>query len=158
MTTIITGTQIRALQLGIQVTKEWDTTTGESSIFTITGGPVYVTSLFGHVTVAFGANATNTKIVYDCTAAGPADLDLCIATATASTAIETLLTLSGVVGDSLQFATGVAALTPAELQTAPFIFLPGAIHVNQTADQGVGHVTWYLHYIPITSLSAVAAA
>lgn len=158
MTTIIQGNQLRNIAFGVHVTKEWDTTTGETTLFNITGGLVYVSFFVGEITVAFGANATNSKIVYDCTDAGPADLDLCIATATASLTIGTLLTLDGAVGSSLQFADGVAALTNAELPNQGWVFKAGAIHMNQTADQGVGHVTWHLCYIPISDNAAVAAA
>ena len=136
------------------------------NLFTITGGPIKITSLFGHVTAAF-AGAAATPLLSLTPAGGVANAIAVIAVA-AAFALNTLLIWDG----SLTAVSGVLRATPAlghnqstdSIGTAAtasswagsIFAIPGVISVvNAGAADATGVVDWYLTYIPLTSVSNV---
>jgi hypothetical protein len=158
MTVLIQGSQLRALLLGVRVSKgPVDTANGTTDLFTITGGRVVITSLLGKVTTAFGATPANAKIVYDPTAAGTS-FDLCTAVAVASDAIGQTYTLAGdVETPGALLVAGEVGQANAVL-TKPLALDNGTIELNLSADPGVGASLWTVTYIPLDDGAAVAAA
>ena len=135
-------------------------------IFTISGGPVKIISLFGHVTAVFaGANAIP-LITY-----GAANA-LCVVAVAAAFALNSLLVWDG----SLTAVSGVlratAALahsqssdsvgTPASAEswTGPIFCIPGNLNIVNVggADDATGVVDWYIEYVPMTQDALVLAA
>ena len=134
-------------------------------IFTIAGGPVKITSMFGHVTAVFaGANAIPLICIG---AANP----LCVVAVAAAFALDSLLVWDG----SLTAASGVLRETvnllhsqssdsvgtpgTAESWTGPILCMPGIItivNVGGAAD-ATGVVDWYLSYIPLVQAASVVA-
>jgi hypothetical protein len=156
MTVLIQGSQLRALLLGVRVQgASKDTANGETTLFTITGGRVLVTSIVIEVTTAFGATTSNTKLVFDPTATG-ADTDLCATADLASDAIGSLYSITGDYSDALQ--VGLLTLESPAMIQKPILLSEGEIHWNASADPGVGAYFATLTYIPLDDGAAVAAA
>lgn len=134
-------------------------------IFTIAGGPIKITSMFGHVTAVFaGANAIP-LITY-----GAANA-LCVVAVAAAFALNSLLVwdgsltaVSGVLRATAALAhsqsTGsVGTAATAESWAGPILCLPGQINIVNAggAADATGVVDWYLSYIPLTSNATVVA-
>jgi len=134
-------------------------------IFTIAGGPVKITSMFGHVTAVFaGANAIPLITI------GAANA-ICVVAVAAAFALNSLLVWDG----SLTAVSGVLRATAALLHSqstgsvgtaataeswaGPILCMPGIVtivNVGGAAD-ATGVVDWYLSYIPLTSAATVTA-
>lgn len=158
MTTLIAGDQLRTLLYGSKVDKATGVVAnGVTSLFTIAGGRVVVTSLVGRVTTAIGATASNCKLTYNPTAAGTS-FDLCTAVAIASDAVEQTYYIAGnvatpgalLVGGEVGQANGIFA--------SPYILQAGVLEQNLSADPVGGAITWSLTYIPYDSGASIVAA
>lgn len=158
MSVYISPAGIRSTLLGVRVkTGTFNTPNGEQSLFTVAGGRIAMTSIVGEVTTAFGAVASNTKLVYDITAAGPADVDLCAVADTASAAVGTLFTITGTPATAMQITAGGVAPSSVVLAN-PIIMLPGVIHWNAAADPGNGALHFTMTYVPLDDEATVTAA
>ena len=133
------------------------------NIFTIAGGPIKITSMFGHVTAVFaGANAIPLITL------GAANA-LCVVAAAAAFALNALLVwdgsltaVSGVLRATAalshsQSSDSIGTAASAESWAGTILCMPGAINIVNVggAADATGVVDWYLSYIPLTSGSAV---
>lgn len=159
MTAILQGYQLREIGFGVQVTKSW-TLPGSATtqtLFTASGGLVYVTSLVGQVTTLIGSTATTLSLGLGApTVGGTLDTDG-IATATAITSAEvgclfTPQASSGLGGALNAIALAGSAVFPA----APFIINSATITATTSANAGGGVIKWYLTYIPLDTGATVA--
>lgn len=157
MTTIIQGNQLRKLVLGTQVANTAGKTVPQnatSTIFTVAGGRVAITSLVGKVTTVIGGTTPSAKLVATPTV-GSAN-DLCTATAITGDEVGTQYSIPGPTGSALGVSgTGSGGVTG---QTAPVIVAAGTIGVNVSAADATGAIQWALTYVPIDDGASVTAA
>jgi hypothetical protein len=122
----------------------------DETIFTVAGGNVLCTLLYGEVTTVLETAANNTKLTLTPTT-GTA-VDICADLNT--TAIEEggFLTVTGTLSDALQSANGGASA----VQVTPFILAPGTLAINVAATKA-GSVQWSLFYVPLEDGAYVTA-
>lgn len=135
----------------------------ETDLYTISGGLVVITSLFGRVTSAVANTASLTaKLTY--TPSGGSVADLTAATAIDNDAVGTFYGWSYPDGDELmsQLTEGgteapnvnyVPVLNPSAVLGAGVIGITVSNH-----DPGTGAVKWYLTYVPIDDGASVATS
>lgn len=155
MSTLIQGDELRTVLLGRRVDRATENLpqTTDTSLFTITGGQVLITSLVGEVTTVIQTQANNTKVKFNPTATG-ADQDLCAVLDISADAVGTLYTISGTVADALRddLLIGLNSVFGA----GGLILSEGEIELDCAASN-TGQVKWYLTYIPLDDGAAVAA-
>jgi hypothetical protein len=154
MTSMIDGSSVRQVTMGIRVDRATDTLpqTADEALFTISGGRVVLVSLVGEVTTAIQAQADNTKVKFNPDATG-ADQDLCAVLDITGDPIGELYTISGTVGDAMRsdllIGNGVLA--------SPLVLSEGAIELDCAASN-TGSVAWTLVYVPLDDGAYVTAA
>lgn len=122
----------------------------QSALFTISGGRVVLTGIFGEVTAALQASGTDdTKLVVNPTVGVDADLTLALDIMGYS-AVGTLFSV-GSVGALLQH--GVAAA----LMDQPVVLPVGTLDLN-CAESKTGSIRWTLLYAPLDAEASVTAA
>lgn len=130
--------------------------TAAAALFTITGGKVLVTALFGEVTTVIQAQADLVKLTFDPTDAG-ATQDLSVSTASDITG-DAVGTMYSLTGDATVKLTDSLNFLPAnKLPTQPFILKPGAILLDCSASN-TGQVKWDIWYVPLDDGAKVVAA
>jgi hypothetical protein len=158
MSVLIQGDQIRSILLGVRVSKATGTVAnGATTLFTIAGGRVVVTSLVGRVTTAIGATTSNAKLVYNPTAAGTS-FDLCTAVDIASDAVEQTYYIAGSVASGGALLVGGAVGQANGVFASPYILQAGTLEQNLSADPVGGAITWTLTYYPFDDGASVVAA
>lgn len=145
----------RKIVLGLSVARATATlpATATGSIFTVTGGNIIITSIFGVVTTSIQAQANAIKLV--ATPTTGAVNDLCATVDVNGLAAGGLLSLTGLAGDVMVKSTGGGISTLRN----PILVAPGAIGVN-TAATNTGSVRWVLTYVALeagTNAAIVAA-
>lgn len=162
MSTLIKGTSLRQIDLGILVARTTAAlpATATGNIFTIAGGLVLVTSLIGKVTTVMGATATTVTMQYVPTAGTAGTTVLGTATAVTSAEVGSLIypNVGGAVvvknaGAPYPVGPGISATTG----STNFLLNPGAINLTTSATD-TGSVAWYLTYVPYDDGASVAAA
>ena len=161
MSTIISGSQLRALLFGIRVEKTAFTlpATTSTAMFTVSGGRVLVTSLIGEVTTVVQAQACNLNVTIDPTGAGAA-ADLVAATEINADAVGTFYSVSGVQADLLGSQTdgGTQVPTHALARTGRSFMVPAGSILLKTSATNTGATKWVMTYIPLDDGASVAAA
>jgi hypothetical protein len=136
------------------------------NIFQITGGPVEVTNMFGHVVALFTGAAT---ILPSFIPAGGVANAFGVVSVAAAYALNTLLVWDG----SLTAVSGVVRATPAlghgqsqdSVGTAAtshgwknsITFIPGIICIVNGVADATGQVDWYINYRPLTPNAQLVA-
>jgi len=148
---------VRRTGLAAGVGGDWSPA-ADFGIFTIAGGPIRITGLFGHVTAVFaGANAIP-LITY-----GAANA-LCVVAVAAAFPLNSLLVwdgsltaVSGVLRATAALAhnqstDSVGTAATAESWYGSILCLAGQINIVNAggAADATGVVDWYLSYIPLT--------
>lgn len=157
MSTMVDGKTLREVILGRIVTRATDTLpqTADEALFTITGGDVRITGIFGEVTTVIQNQANNTKLKFNPDATG-ADVDLCAVLDIANDAVGTRYSMTGDFSDAMK--DGLNCLESDALLEAPGIVLSeGAIELDCAASN-TGNVSWKITYVPIDSGASIAAA
>jgi hypothetical protein len=156
MSVLIQGDQLRSLLCGVKVQRTTaalpQTTT--STLFTISGGKVLITSLVGEVTTVIQTQADATKLTFDPTDAG-ATQDLSATLDITADAVGTLYSLTGTPATAMQDALNF--LPSNKVLAQPLVLKPGAILLDCAASN-TGSVKWDLCYIPLDNGAAVVAA
>jgi hypothetical protein len=155
MTTMIAGSQVRDITLGRYVTGKLQTIAGANTyqVFTVTGGEVLITAMWGVTTVEMaGANTVNVQT-------DPTTGDtVVIATATD---LGTTDTAAGTVIAG-QFDQDGTTNTPSLVKGAgePLRFIATTGEVESVTTQGTadGAIQWYCTYVPLTVGASVAAS
>lgn len=157
MTAMIQGSQILAITMGVKVENSAGKTlpaNATSTIFTVSGGRVLVTSLVGIVTTVVGGTTPAAKLIATPTV-GTAN-DLCTTGTVTGDEVGTMYSLPGPVGSALNISgSGSGGVTG---QTAPVVVNAGTIGINCSAADATGAVKWALTYIPLDSGASVVAA
>jgi len=119
-------------------------------LFTITGGPVRITSLFGHVIALFAGTATPTLWYNTLT---PTASALCTIAVAHAWTVNEILAWDGLLGSAL-IATigeghGQTTGTNQGFAAGGIICLPGSIDMINGIADATGQVDWYLTYQPL---------
>lgn len=148
MTTIYSGTDLRAIGLGAQVTKSTGTlAAATSTLFTISGGLVAVTSLVARVTTAVTV-ANSYKLQHNPTAGTTVDLFAATDIGTTDTVLGEIFVVTGVKTDTLV----VGALG----RTRPVVLMDTG-DIEQVSAGTDGVLKWYLTYVPYDDGATVVA-
>jgi hypothetical protein len=157
MSVLIQADQLRTLALGTQSANSSGKTVPQnatSTIFTVSGGRVAVTSLVGKVTTVIGGTTPALKLVATPTV-GTAN-DLCTTGTITGDEVGTLYALPGPTGSAVNISgSGSGGVTG---QTAPVIVAAGTIGVNVSAADATGAIQWELTYVALDNGASVTAA
>jgi hypothetical protein len=156
MSVLIQGDQLRSLLCGVKVQRATAALpqTSTSTLFTVSGGKVLITSLIGEVTTVIQTQADNTKLTFDPTDAG-ATQDLCAVLDITADAVGTMYSITGTPATAMQDALNF--LPSNKVPAQPIVLKPGSILLDCAASN-TGSVKWDLTYIPLDNGAAVAAA
>jgi hypothetical protein len=158
MSVLVQGDQIRSILLGVRVSKATGTVAnGTTTLFTIAGGRVVLTSLVGRVTTLIGSTSSNLKLVYNPTAAGTS-FDLCTAVAVETDAVEQTYYIAGSVASGGALLVGGAVGQANGVFSSPYILQAGTLEQNLSADPVGGAITWTVTYYPYDDGASVVAA
>lgn len=157
MSSQVPGRQLRRLVLGSRVENAAAVTVPQnatSTIFTVAGGRVAITSLTGKVTTVIAGTTPSLKLVSTPTV-GTAN-DMCTATAITSDEVGTLYSIPGPTGSALGVSgAGSGAVTG---QTAPVVAATGTIGMNVSAADATGAIQWIMTYVALDDGASVTAA
>lgn len=155
MSVLLQGDQLRALLLGVKVSRATDTLpqTATEDLFSIDGGRVLITSLVGEITTVIQTQANNTKLTFDPDSGG-SDVDLCAVLDISADAVGDLYTITGTLATAMQ--TGDEVLAANQVLQSPLVLTPGDIKLNCAASN-TGSVKWDLTYIPLDAGASVTA-
>jgi hypothetical protein len=150
---MISGTQIRDTRLGIFLARTTSALpqSTTASLFTITGGPILLTSIVGTVTTQIQAQATTYKLTAN--HATGVDVDLCSTLDLTGKAVGTLLGITGTFATALVGAGAGATVIPVQ----PVLVNVGTIDATTVASS-TGAIQWTITYIPWAANAAVAVA
>lgn len=132
-----------------------------TALFTITGGPVQVYRIIGHVTTVIGGGLAVPQLAFLPTGGG-AITDLCAAAASiAADAVNTLYTWTGLLAGLLTPGVGIGHLdlTGAEAGFAsPITMTAGSINLINAVSAVTGVIDWYISYLPFADATVITAA
>jgi hypothetical protein len=162
MTVMINGSELRTINLGVKVEKASAVlpATGLQTLFTVSGGRVLVTSLFGEVTVVFDGTTNSLNVVHDPDGAGAVG-DISGATVCTSDAAGTLYTVHGIqaalLGTQKEGGTEVPTHVVAKAPVGGGFILPaGVTKLQTTGTDTTGSTKWTMTYIPLDDGASVA--
>ncbi len=151
MSVIIQGTQLRSIDLGTRVEKSTGTLAATTvPLFTVAGGEVLVTSIYGRVTTAITV-ANSYKLQHNPTAGTTNDLVAATDIGTTDTPAGDLLTFDGVRASTIVRGGGGQTLISQGL-----VLQTGQIeHVSAGTD---GVILWVVTYVPLSDGATLVAA
>lgn len=126
---------------------------GNTTVFTVSGGRVIVTSIVGEITGLMGGGATNINLRAVPTVGTPQDMSLNAGLNIANYAQGDLLGITGVPTDAMIPAVSGGTI-PA--QTIGVVVKAGIIRLVSSA-ANAGLCRWTLHYIPLDAGATVVA-
>lgn len=131
---------------------------GNFNIFTITGGPVRIHSMFGHVVTAF-TGAVPTPLLSFTPTGGGALTNICTIAVAAAWAINAILTWNGLLATALVATIGIGhGATGVETFAGSLVFVPGVIRVTNAGADATAVVDWYIEYTECRQESVVSVA
>lgn len=151
---MVKGTQLRTLNLGARVEKSTGTLAATTvALFTIAGGEVLVTSIYGRVTTTITV-ANSYKLQHNPTASGATTNDLVAATdiGTTDTPAGDILTFDGVRASSIVRGGGGANLGNAN----GLVLQSGQIESVSAGTDGV--ILWVVTWVPLSDGATLVAA
>lgn len=153
MTNITSNSSVRQVALGRKVDRATASiaATGSTSIFTITGGRIILTSLVGEVTTVIQAQANALKILSTPTTGTAKDIS--------GTFDINALEAGGLVSlDGVALTTALSGTNAgAAIARCSFLIPIGSLKYN-TAATNTGSIKWSMTYIPYDDGASVAAA
>jgi hypothetical protein len=154
----VQGKQLRLLEYGFQVTKAALTLpqTATSTLYTVAGGRVVITSLMGTISTVIGAGAVTLSLgtaptTGTANTAGIAALTTTLANKEAGTH----LWLPPIAGGALLFGTN-AGNAAQLLGGNAYVVTTGTITWTTAAASTTGAISWQLTYIPIDDGASVS--
>lgn len=151
MSVIIQGSQQRAIYFGNRVEKSTGTLAASTiSLFTITGGVVALTSIYGEVTTAITV-ANSYKLQANPTTGTTKDLVAATDIGTTDTPAGSLLSFDGIAASSIQQGPGAVPM----LQR-PIAINTGTIESVSAGTDGV--ILWVVTWVPLTTGASLVAA
>ena len=152
MSVIIQGNQLREIGLGRRVEKSTGTLAATTvPLFTVAGGEVLLTSIYGRVTTAITV-ANSYKLQFNPTAAAASTNDLVAATdiGTTDTPAGDILSFDGVRASSIVRGGGAQSLRGGVVLQA------GQIESVSAGTDGV--ILWVVTYVPLSDGATLVAA
>lgn len=128
---------------------------GADALFTITGGPIYVTKMVGIVTTVLAGTANGTLQATVTTPAGTVALSTTVAIT--DDAAGTSYRFVGATGVLTPVTAGAKIIDPVTVADCNFLVPIGNINFL-TSGAMTGVITWYMSYIPLSNSSIVVAA
>ena len=158
MPTPTQNVQLRNAELGFSVARTTQTVQQAlTSMFTITGGRIYVNALYAKLTIASDAsNATSIVVGFTASEGAGANISNAIATATVVGVVREIGTHWTVAGLAAGLTLGATAATPVP-KTTPILLGPGTITYTGSVGVNPGSAAWYLNYTPLDSGVSVVA-
>jgi hypothetical protein len=156
VSTLIQGDQLRALLQGVIVYRATAAlpATTDAALFTISGGDVLITGIYGEVTTVIQTQTNATKLKFNPDATG-ADVDICATLDITADAVGTRYSITGDFSDALK--DGLNCLETDALLERPIVLSEGAIEIDCAATN-TGSVAWKVTYIPLDNGASIAAA
>lgn len=152
MTAMISGADLRSIGLGTRVEKSTGTLAASTvALFTVAGGEVLVTSMYGKVTTAITV-ANSYKLQFNPTSGSTNDLFAATDIGTTDTPAGDVLTFDGIRASSLVRGGGGAVLGNAN----GIVLQPGQIESVSAGTDGV--ILWVVTYVPLTTGATLVAA
>ena len=159
MSTIIQGYQLRTLLFGDLVEKTSQALPNDTTanLYTVAGGNVLVTSMFGEVTTAASSTATTVSLGLAPTTGTPEHAGIASAGSITSAEVGTWVAPAPSSGIAGTLAVGLRAGS-ALFNSFPFVAPPGTITWTTNANNGAGNGTfnWYLTYTPLDNGASVS--
>lgn len=151
MSTIIQGNDLRTLTLGMRAEKSTGTLAATTiSLFTIAGGTVAITSIYGEVTTAITV-ANSYKLQANPTTGTNKDLVAATDIGTTDTPAGSLLGFDGVAASSIQQGPGAVPML-----LRPIAVNTGVIESVSAGTDGV--ILWVVTWVPLTTGATLVAA
>lgn len=151
MSTIIQGTDLRTLTFGQRAQKSTGTLAATTiSLFTIAGGVVAITSIYGEVTTAITV-ANSYKLQANPTTGTTKDLVAATDIGTTDTPAGSLLGFDGVAASTIQQGPGAVPML-----MRPIAVNTGVIESVSAGTDGV--ILWVVTWVPLTSGATLVAA
>lgn len=156
MATFIQGKQLRLLEYGTQVLKAAQALpqTATSTLFTVTGGRIIITSLAGTVSTVIGGTATTLALGTAPTVGTAATGGIASATAVTSKEAGTHIWLPSAAGSALN--VGANAGAAAQLLGGQAYVVSAGTLTWTTSASTTGAISWALTYIPLDDGAAVS--
>lgn len=158
MANFVQGKSLRLLEYGTQVTKTAQTLpqTATSTLFTVSGGRIVITSLMGTVSTVIGAGAVTMSLGTAPTVGTAATAGIAALTTTlANKEVGTHLWLPPIAGGALLFGANAGAAAQL-LGGNAYVVSAGTITWTTAAASTTGAVNWELTYIPLDDGASVA--
>ena len=131
---------------------------GNFNIFTITGGPIRITSMFGHVVVACTGALLVPVLTFTPTGGGAAT-NICTLAVGAIWPVNSVLTWNGLLATALVATIGVGhGATGVETFAGALTFVPGVIRVTNAPADATAVIDWYISYIECRQESNIVPA
>lgn len=121
-----------------------------TTIFTVTGGRILITSLVGRVTTVIAGTTPALKLIATPTT-GTLN-DMCTALTISASEVGTQFSLPGATGSALQ---GVISKSGSVSGPGQQIVAIGTIGMNVSAADATGAIQWTLTYVPLDAGAAV---
>jgi hypothetical protein len=151
VSTIIQGNDLRTLTLGQRAEKSTGTLAATTiDLFTIAGGEVLLTSIYGKVTTAITV-ANSYKLLNNPTTGASSDIVAATDIGTTDTPAGSFLGFDGVAASSITQGVGI---TPTLAR--PLAIATGVIQSVSAGTDGV--ILWVVTWVPLTSGATLVAA
>lgn len=151
MSTLVPGSDVRQMNLGYRAAKSTGTLAATTiSLFTVAGGRVALTSIYGIVTTAVTV-ANSYKLQFNPTTGTTGDLFAAFDIGTTDTPVGDILTFTGDVGGAVLTRGGSG-----ELLRAPIALTIGDIESVSAGTDGV--INWVVTWIPLDDGASLVAA
>lgn len=160
MSNLVKNKDTRLITLGIKVAGAAKTVpqNATQTVFTVTGGRIFVSALYGLVSTVIGGTTPAAKYIATPTT-GTAN-DMCTALTITTDEVGMMWQLPSAVGSSLIGAASTGKSGSVSGNTGGLcgqIVAPGTIGFNVSAADATGAVVHTLVYIPLDDLASVAA-
>lgn len=151
MGTLVPGADVRQLNFGYRASKSTGTLAASTiSLFSVSGGRVALTSIYGIVTTAVTV-ANSYKLQFNPTTGTTVDLVAATDIGTTDTPVGDLLTFTGDVGGATLERGGAG-----ETLRAPIVLTIGDIESVSAGTDGV--INWVVTWAPLDDGASLAAA
>ena len=151
MSVLVPGSDVRTLNFGERASKSTGTLAASTvALFTVAGGRVALTSIYGIVTTAITV-ANSYKLQHNPTAGTTVDLCAASDIGTTDTPAGDLLSFTGDAGGSY-LSTGGAV----ETLRAPIVLAVGQIESVSSGTDGA--ITWVVTWVPLDDGASLVAA
>lgn len=154
MTTLINNSQLATVLLGRRLTSAGPLTlpaTTTTTLFTVTGGDIAITSFSFAVTTVVQAQANAIKLIATPSGAGAAT-DICATVESNAAAVGSIFYITGLPSAAMikSLGGGYGACS------TPLVIKPGTVGLNTAATNTGAVGTFILTYVPLADASSVA--